>query len=146
MEFLMTYGWAILVVLAAIGALAYFGVLSPDKFLPEKCNFPSASGLGCIDWTATTPGNISLVVKNGAGHDLEDLSITFTDTVAGCQNPSTPIDLGNGDQEIINIVCNSGSEFSSSNSFKSDVNISYTNAATELAQVKRGDVIISLPN
>lgn len=31
----MTYGWAILVVLAAIAALAYFGVLSPDKFL---CN------------------------------------------------------------------------------------------------------------
>ena len=29
MEFLMTYGWAILVVLVAIGALAYFGVLSP---------------------------------------------------------------------------------------------------------------------
>lgn len=27
MEFLMTYGWAILVVLAAIAALAYFGVL-----------------------------------------------------------------------------------------------------------------------
>lgn len=26
MEFLMTYGWAILVVLVAIGALAYFGV------------------------------------------------------------------------------------------------------------------------
>ncbi|MBI1979078.1 MAG: hypothetical protein HYS62_03415, partial [Candidatus Aenigmarchaeota archaeon] len=31
MEFLMTYGWAILVVLAAIAALAYFGVLSPEK-------------------------------------------------------------------------------------------------------------------
>ena len=41
MEFLMTYGWAILVVLAAIGALAYFGVLSPDRFLPEKCTLPS---------------------------------------------------------------------------------------------------------
>jgi hypothetical protein len=37
MEFLMTYGWAILVVLAAIAALAYFGVLSPGKFIPEKC-------------------------------------------------------------------------------------------------------------
>jgi len=33
MEFLMTYGWAILVVLVAIGALAYVGVLSPEKFL-----------------------------------------------------------------------------------------------------------------
>ncbi len=39
MEFLMTYGWAILVVLAAIGALAYFGVLSPGKLLPERTVF-----------------------------------------------------------------------------------------------------------
>ncbi len=31
MEFLMTYGWAIFVVLAVIAAMAYFGVLSPDK-------------------------------------------------------------------------------------------------------------------
>lgn len=36
MEFLMTYGWAILVVLAAIAALAYFGVLSPDSLMQEK--------------------------------------------------------------------------------------------------------------
>lgn len=36
MEFLMTYGWAILVVLFAIGMLAYFGVLSPQKLLPQK--------------------------------------------------------------------------------------------------------------
>lgn len=34
MEFLMTYGWAILVVLVAVGSLAYFGVLSPDHFVP----------------------------------------------------------------------------------------------------------------
>jgi len=35
LEFLMTYGWAVLVILIAAGALAYFGVLSPDKFLPS---------------------------------------------------------------------------------------------------------------
>ena len=39
MEFLMTYGWAVLVVLLAIGALAYFGVLSPQKLLPERTVF-----------------------------------------------------------------------------------------------------------
>lgn len=39
MEFLMTYGWAVLVVLLAIGALAYFGVLSPQKLLPERTTF-----------------------------------------------------------------------------------------------------------
>jgi hypothetical protein len=37
MEFLMTYGWSILVVLVAIGALAYFGVLDPKQFVPNRC-------------------------------------------------------------------------------------------------------------
>jgi len=40
LEFLMTYGWAILVVLIAIGALAYFGVLSPARFLPTAVKTP----------------------------------------------------------------------------------------------------------
>jgi hypothetical protein len=31
-DFLFTYGWAILTVLVAIGALAYFGVLNPKNF------------------------------------------------------------------------------------------------------------------
>lgn len=31
MEFLMTYGWAILVVLVAVGALFYFGVFDKDN-------------------------------------------------------------------------------------------------------------------
>jgi hypothetical protein len=35
-EFLMTYGWAILVMIAGIGALWYFGVLSPDNLLPKN--------------------------------------------------------------------------------------------------------------
>jgi len=36
LEFLMSYGWAILAVIAGIFALAYFGVLDLDKFLPHK--------------------------------------------------------------------------------------------------------------
>ena len=35
MEFLATYGWAILVVLCAIGVLLYFGVIDPDSFKLE---------------------------------------------------------------------------------------------------------------
>lgn len=36
LTFLLTYGWIILVVLVMIGALAYFGVISPDRFLPNQ--------------------------------------------------------------------------------------------------------------
>ncbi|MCK5025927.1 MAG: hypothetical protein KAS15_05005, partial [Nanoarchaeota archaeon] len=64
MEFLMTYGWAILVVLAAIGALAYFGVLSPESFLPEKCMLEP--GVDCTGFKVT-PTETTLVMRNGMG-------------------------------------------------------------------------------
>ena len=31
LEFLTTYGWAFIVILIMIGALAYFGVLNPSR-------------------------------------------------------------------------------------------------------------------
>src|SRR3989339_453464 len=61
LEFLMTYGWAILVVLVAIGALAYFGVLSPDKFLPAKCQLPA--GIACTDFKIDNGGALGVGTK-----------------------------------------------------------------------------------
>ena len=36
LEFIMTYGWVILVVLAAVGAFAYSGFLSPCNFFRRE--------------------------------------------------------------------------------------------------------------
>ena len=69
LEFLMTYGWAFLVILIMIGALAYFGVLNPTKFLPERCIF--GAQMPCKDYlmdsTATT---ITLRLQNGFGYNI----------------------------------------------------------------------------
>lgn len=48
MEFLVTYGWAILIVLVAIAALTYYGVLDPTVLLPDKCELQSGP-IGCVD-------------------------------------------------------------------------------------------------
>lgn len=71
MEFLMTYGWAILVVLAAIAALAYFGVLDPGKLLPERCQFPA--GFDCIGKPGIdgTSEEITIEFKNSIGRTFE---------------------------------------------------------------------------
>jgi hypothetical protein len=37
LEFLSTYGFAFLIILVMIGALTYFGILSPGKFIPGSC-------------------------------------------------------------------------------------------------------------
>ena len=84
MEFLMTYGWAILVVLAAIAALAYFGVLSPSKMLPETATgFTGlmAPGKPTADKTAgyialTLVNNIGNINITGASFDTNDCTVT----------------------------------------------------------------------
>jgi uncharacterized protein (UPF0333 family) len=70
MEFLMTYGWAILVVLAAIGALAYFGVLSPEKLVPERTTFsaPFPSSEAAV---VTSDGTVQVALTNNYGQKVE---------------------------------------------------------------------------
>jgi hypothetical protein len=87
MEFLMTYGWAILVVLAAIGALAYFGVLSPAKFIPESCTLQPTSGLSCLDFRATSD-SVHLLIMNSGGRDLLINNITYGPLCSGSFNVS----------------------------------------------------------
>ncbi|MBN1645473.1 hypothetical protein JW868_00365 [Candidatus Woesearchaeota archaeon] len=76
MEFLMTYGWAILVVLAAIGALAYFGVLTPSRYLPSQCT--ASTGFGCVEYFGDGATDIVVAtLTNNGGYDITQGSITI---------------------------------------------------------------------
>lgn len=88
MEFMMTYGWAILIVLIAITALAYFGVLSPDRFLPEKCAISTGSGLFCSNFNVgTAAGTVTLLVKNSL---TDPVIITANSNIGGAADCTTP--------------------------------------------------------
>ena len=84
MEFLMTYGWAILIAIAAIGALAYFGVLSPTEMLPERCKLPS--GIACLDFKYDGAA-IGMVIMNSAGFDMTNVSVSVAG--AGCNTTNS---------------------------------------------------------
>jgi len=84
MEFIITYGWAIIVVLVTISALAYFGVLDVDRFFPDKCMIDA--GISCLDHKmifvdadAFIPArnNLDLIIKNNLGWKIEDIEIYF---------------------------------------------------------------------
>ncbi|MFH0868150.1 MAG: hypothetical protein V1831_02470 [Candidatus Woesearchaeota archaeon] len=131
MEFLMTYGWAILVVLVAIGALAYFGVLSPDKFLPAKCTLPA--GIACTDFKIDAGAStIDVVLRNGMGFDATAVGVYVT----GCAE-DTGNTLSNGQQTKFTVTAcalTAGSKFSG------DVNVTYTNADTLLTHKVQGSL------
>lgn len=70
MEWLETYGWAILVVLAAIGALAYFGVLTPKGFATDPSHTYNASCMSYVcDYTADAPLRIAVTQNNKTCYD-----------------------------------------------------------------------------
>ena len=148
MEFLMTYGWAILVVLVVIGALAYFGVLNPQNLLPEKCTLPM--GLYCKDHIIKQGGNgsVSLKLENGMGRGImirnitvdgangqvvHDCFINLTNTTACADNVDEEDDCGynsidgwhiaNGDMGSVTINCSSVDEFTGKT--KADITLVY---------------------
>ena len=133
-EFLMTYGWAILVVGVAIAALAYFGVLSPTKFLPSKCTLPS--GLACIDHKVTATG-VTLILQNSMGYTVTVNSINLS-TVNCASTPATV--LQNGDQATFTVTCAQ----TSGEKFKSDIRMVITRFDTNLSQSWNGELLSSV--
>jgi len=137
MEFLMTYGWAILVVLVAIGALAYFGVLSPDKFLPAKCVLPA--GLSCVDFKIDAgTDKVTVVLRNGLGTDLSLVSFTSTDGTDTCPI-SNVVSIQNGKDGTLTtaLTCTA---FAPGDKFNHDLKVQYTNDDSGLQKTTTGTI------
>jgi len=84
LEFLSTYGWAFLVILVMIGALAYFGVLDPTQYVSDSCK-----GSGYVEC-----GNGYAFLGNGDA----------------LENSTLLLDVMNNNQEAINITSIKGKE------------------------------------
>ena len=144
MEFLMTYGWAILVVLVAVGALAYFGVLNPGKFLPSSCTI--GPGLACGEFKVTTgtANNTQIYVRNGLGKNIQAISMSLTpaDTSVTCINAtgySQPTSINDGAQALFVFDCSLGSA-SVGDRFKATITFTYTASGETMAHTMTGDI------
>jgi len=77
LDFLVTYAWAFLVILIAIGALMYFGVLGPNKLISTKCQF--STGITCMDY-GYNEGVLEAVIVNNFDRSFEETKWIFTVT------------------------------------------------------------------
>jgi len=142
LEFLMTYGWAILVVLAAIGALAYFGVLNPTNFLPDQCI--GSTGFGCVGHPSLQPTQIQWIMVNGIGNslNLDRSTATVVSSIPGCTNlnltfctkGSNPCNLStllvqNGQEVQFMLACTT-----TSTATKNTIYLNYTDPNTQFTQ------------
>ncbi len=96
-EYLVTYGWAFLAILATIGVLSYFGLFNPNKYIPDRCDF--GNQLECQDQFIDNSPSITIRFKNSFEDDIiiqriygDDVSLAIA-----------PIDISVGEIKRINI-------------------------------------------
>lgn len=90
-------GTLALPMLMFIGSMAYYGVLNPESFIPEKCTF--AAGLSCTDYTYDGDG-FELLITNGLGRGIEISEARFTseDLAGTCETVyDEPLIVRNGE-------------------------------------------------
>ena len=152
LEFLTTYGWALLVIVLMIGALAYFGILSPSKILPNRCNF--GAELLCLDYQISATANtFRLRLKNGAGEAISVSAITLGSegsTAFACTltAPALPFTFTSGTpQDFVWGTCNSvAAGFITGEKGKVLVTVTYNSIASGTTYPKevKGEVYASV--
>ncbi|MBU0667339.1 MAG: hypothetical protein KKC26_08305 [Nanoarchaeota archaeon] len=149
MEFLMTYGWAILIVMIAIVALAYFGVLDSADFLPERCLFPA--GMDCVGYASADAmtETVKFVLQNNQGSDItidsivDDISDDCGTPVLtgcagiGCTAEALPVTVNNNQKVTLVVNCTDGLD---EGRFKGEFNVRYTNENTGVQLTATGSI------
>jgi hypothetical protein len=80
LEFMMTYGWIVLIIMVSISFLAFSGVFSSSAFMDEQCIFDY--GIACSYLLVTEnphigPVQLQLHVKNNLDYDMYDFSLAI---------------------------------------------------------------------
>ena len=150
MEFLMTYGWAILAAIIAIGVLAYFGVFNPSRLagstavLNAPLNIPSG-GFNIVNNGADCGGNdcISIQATQNVGQSItvSAATITLTSGAAGICADTTALPSGwqSGTSQTLNLDCGAAA-FAAGDSIAGNIQIQYTVGTSGLTQSSTGNV------
>lgn len=90
LEYLITYGWAILAIVIIAGVLWYFGVFNPAKWTGDKqCG--GFDSFVCQDFKMNTTGVLTMVLNNkvGAAVTVSTSGCTPTAVAAGANTTCT---------------------------------------------------------
>ncbi len=136
----------VFLILMFIGAIAYFGAMSPDTLLPEKCSVPMM--FNCKDYLITEK-SVSMSLQNGAGRDMLLNNVVFSsDAVSGgsCKTNfgGVPLSLRNGDTAQITAPCKFADTGRSMNRYTFDIDYSWLDNPSQNHNTN-GELLVKAP-
>jgi len=94
LDFLMTYGWAVLLVVVVVASLFALGVFNSGSFLgPRATGFAQ---VGVIAWNVNAAGVLALRLQNFAGMDINVVNIEATYGTSHFPYDITNVSIPNG--------------------------------------------------
>lgn len=130
----MTYGWAILVVVAAIVALLYFDVLNPGKYAPDTCVMHDTS-IGCIDHNYDG-SDINVVLRNNVGETINNVTVTMEWNNGANSDECSPSDTSLTKEQQVTFACNG----TFTDRVDGSLTVNFTKSSSSLAHTKTGDL------
>lgn len=145
-EFLTTYGWAMLLIIITIGALSYFGIFNPMKFLPDRCNL--GTEFACREYSAKING-LNFRVSNNIGQAIiiDSIDVEADNGPIDCTSTVIGSAWDSGEAKIIPLVCDFPKNvLVSGQKEKFSLKISYHNSKSTAAFTKSvdGEVFTSI--
>ena len=131
MEFLMTYGWAILAAIIVVGVLWYL-IGNPANLAGNKFTISSPLVTKGIRIEAA---EVNINFLNGGASRINVTAITFSNTDCNSQT-GLQVQVATGAEQAFTIVCG----LSAGDRFNSDVTISYTEGSSTFVQTATGSV------
>lgn len=132
LEFLMTYGWAIAIILGTLATLAYVGVFDFNSLVSERCDF--SSSIICIDGIATTSG-VTVSLRNAMVIPIEDIKVYIPQ--CSPTQATGPTSMNPGDSGDFTVSC----DLPARTLFRGTVLFNYTNTDSGYEHIKHGRII-----
>ena len=146
MEFLLTYGWAILIIVVAVSALYFLGVFNPSLYVGQECAL--SSGLSCKVARMATNGmaTINLFQANPYQINITAISCNSNNTVANVLTypAANQVSLAPGTNATLTAPCYSGPSLAAikiGSAFSGYIFISYNETLTGFPHTAYGRLI-----
>lgn len=131
MEYLMTYGWAILIVIIVAAALWALGVFNPATWQQASATGFSGFQVPTGGWVVNSNGTISVLLKNNLGSSVEvtDVDATVNGVATVTTVPANATLAANG-QQWFDMSGGGITAPSSGSSYSVSVSVDYTYTST----------------
>ena len=139
MEYLMTYGWAILIVIIVGAALYALGIFNPSTYSQSTATGFQGFQVPSGGWQFTSSGQLTLMVKNMAGSNINITSVQATYSGTTATNSSIGMTSFAPGSQFTIVITGLGSP-SAGSAYSIPVTISYTNLDTGLSFTSSGTV------